>query len=367
MSAITADRLQHRALMHLTLRVFGETHRIFAGFQAYLTGLVRSETDDDGSASGARLMSAMGQVENRWRQTVQQWLQLFEAAREQAASLPFGALHAKHNHYMGAVQRSLQEDLTPQEMDTVAHLWHQRRQAALQATAERIHGDGLRLSNRIWRLENGGWNQIRSTLATAFASRTSASDLARRLEHLLGADQDLPRWAEERLYSMDARQRLRSRGGLLRGTEHRATGLAYNALRLARTELQYANHAVTTQIAAASPWVTGRYVRLSASHPKADICDELAAGGPYPVTDDLLPAHANCMCWYKEALMPVTDFARQVRGWLNGENQFLDTYRGWLGMNRPVEPLPAQLPLVDLLEAWLTLGVSDHARLLRLV
>lgn len=352
--------------MHLTLRIFGETHRIFAGFQSYLTSLVLSEADSDGNVDGARLMGATGQIESRWRQTMQQWLRLFGAAREQAASLPFGALHAKHNHYMGTVQRRLQESLTVQELDAVLSLWSQRRQAALRATELRIHGDGLNLSNRIWRLENGGLNQIRSTLATAMAQRTSAAELARRLEHLLGADQDMPRWAMGRLYGMDARERLRSRAGLLRGTEHRATGLAYNALRLARTELQYANHAVTTQIAQASPWVTGRKVALSASHPKPDICDEYAAGGPYPVTDEILPLHANCMCWYKEVLMSVSDFTNQIRGWLDGQNDFLDNYQGWLGIDRPTELWPAQMSLVDLLEAWLFLGADSHARLLRL-
>ena len=44
-----------------------------------------------------------------------------------------------------------------------------------------------------------------------------------------------------------APRRRSSSGGLLTGTENRGRGIAYNALRLARTELQFANHTVTTK------------------------------------------------------------------------------------------------------------------------
>lgn len=51
--------------------------------------------------------------------------------------------------------------------------------------------------------------------------------------------------------------------------------------------------------------------------------------------------------------MPVDEFRRQVRGWLNGENHFLDEYQTWLGGLDPVQLLPWTLSLADSLERWL--------------
>ena len=359
------DAVQHQALMRLTLRVMGETHRVFGEFQAWLTDSVLRTVDDAGNANGVGLMQTMPQIGEQWRQAVQEWVRLLEAAREQAASLPFGALVVKHNAFVGDGIR-LEETMSADDVGAIIQMWQQRRQLALQATQARIYGDGLNLSQRIWRLENGGLSQIRNTLATAMAERTSAVQLARLVEAQLGADQDMPRWTRDRLYGMTAVERRRSDVGLLRGTENRGKGISYNALRLARTELQHANHAVTTEIARHSPWVTGRFVVLSPAHPKIDICDSLAAGGPYPKDSNLLPAHPSCMCHWKEDLMPKGDFTNQVKGWLRGENAFLDDYRGWLNARQITEPMPWNMSLADSLELWLGINQGAQAAALRL-
>ena len=353
------DAIQHQALMRLTLRVMGETHQIFGKFQAWLTGLVLRTVDDAGNANGAGLMQAMPQIGEQWRQAMQEWVRLFEAAREQSASLPFGALMVKHNAFVGDGVK-LEEEMSADDVGAVVQMWKRRRQQALQATQGRIYGDGLNLSQRIWRLENGGLAQIRNTLATSMAERTNAVQLAKLVESQLGADQDMPRWTLERLYKLPAAERRSSSGGLLTGTENRGRGIAYNALRLVRTELQFANHAVTTEIAVHSPWVTGRFVVLSPAHPKIDICDTYAAGGPYPVDQEILPLHPLCLCHYKEQLMPKDNFTNQVKGWLRGENGFLDNYQGWLNARQVTEPLPWNMSLADSLEMWL--GTSQGAQ-----
>jgi hypothetical protein len=356
------DALQAQALARLTLLVMGQTHRLFGEFEDWLIGQVNRHIDSDGFVDGAVLISGFSTIDDRYRRAVQQWVKMFEQARVQAASIPFGALVVKHNAYMG----SLTEALTAENINTVTQLWQRRRQRALQAAQERVYGDGLRLSQRIWRLENGGLQNIRSTLATAMAERTNAKDLANRLEALLGADQDMPRWTDDRLYSMTPAQRAASREGLLTGTETRAQGIAYNALRLARTELQYANHAVTTEIAKHAPWVTGRFVRLSPGHPKIDVCDTLAAGGPYPKDSDLLPAHVQCMCYYEEQVMSKGVFKSQVSDWMAGESDFLDDYRDWLGVQQVTEPLPTDMSVAESLNLWLSVGRGAQAAALNL-
>ena len=133
--------------------------------------------------------------------------------------------------------------------------------------------DGLHLSQRIWRLDQGGMQAIRNTIATGMAQRTSAVELAQQLEGQLNAGEDWPRWTRARLSQMDAAERAQDAKGLLRSASDvppgGSSGISYNALRLARNEIQIANHAVTSDIAIHSPWVTGRKVAFSPAHPRA--------------------------------------------------------------------------------------------------
>ncbi len=367
--------VQQRALMRLTLFVMGETHRQLLGYQDWLVGLIRNGAEADGTADGTTLLQAIPQAEAKWRRVMAGWRSLLEAARVQAAGLPFGLLVVQHNYYFGSgVDESygsygsnrLDEEMTADAVGAIVQGWQRRRQLALEAANRRVYSDRLNLSQRIWRLENEGLATIRNTLSGAMADRTNAWDLARQLEGQLGADRDLPRWTRQRLYGMDATQRAGDRKGLLHGAENRGRGVAYNALRLARTELQYANHAVTTEIARHAPWVTGRKVVLSPTHPKIDICDELAAGGPYTKDVELLPAHPNCLCRWEDVVMESSDFNRQVKGWLDGENQFLDDYQSWLGSRQITEPLPWSMGLADSLELWLGNSQGAQAAAMRL-
>lgn len=360
------DQLQHVALMRLTLRVMGETHRILADFQSWLAGEVRRRVGDDGAVGVTDLAGLANQVESRWRQAMKEWKALFEAALVQAGSLPFGALVVRHNHFMAPVVQPVQEDFSPAEVGTIIGLWQERRARALQAASERTMPDHLTLSQRVWRLENGGLQQIQATLAGAYAERTNAYDLAARLEAQLGANQDLPRWTSTRLYRMTPTDRLNDERGLLRGEENRGRGIAYNALRLARTEIQYANVYNHIEIARHTPWTTGKKVRLSPQHPVSDVCDGLAEGGPYAVQDVIIPAHPNCLCYEEYVVMDDRQFAQQTRAWLEGNNTFLDDYQGWLGSIQPTELMPWNLTIADSLELWLNMSGDGHAAALRL-
>jgi hypothetical protein len=78
-------------------------------------------------------------------------------------------------------------------------------------------------------------------------------------------------------------------------------GLRYASMRLARSEINNAAHAVAVSDASGKPWIEGMQWELSASHPKADVCDDLAEGGP--ALDGVYPPHAvpgrphpQCFC-----------------------------------------------------------------------
>lgn len=347
----------HRAVMRLILRTYAETHRIFRQTFGYIKTQIEQSADSEGMVEGPALLGRMAAIEDRYRADVGQWASIFQQGRIQAANIAFGELVVMHNGYLGGMD----ESVTAEQVGTMIRLWEERRNRALAAAANRVQGDGLTLSARIWRLENDGLSQIRNTLMSAFAERTSAVQLARLLEPVLGAGQDCPRWAYRRLYDMTASERATDSDGLLRDDECRATGISYNALRLARTEIQNAHHAMVSDIYQNAPWVTGKWVRLSPTHPRVDICDTYAAGGPYAADEVILSLHPNCLCRYEPALMPADDFRRSVRGWLAGENRFLDDYATWLGAPSPLTLLPWTINLADSLELWLNTSRDAQA------
>ena len=363
-------RAQSRALARLTLATAGRTHELLLPVQEWLVAGVRSAARGDGTADPQALARLANSAGTRWADALRGYGRTLEVAREQAASLPFGVLVRQHNGMLAGFfaesagrrrRGALEEVLTPDDLLPTLMMWQARRDAALQATAVRTHGDGLTLSRRLWRLENEGLTRIRATLASAYDGRTNALALARQLEAELGADAQMPRWTTQRLYGMTPKQRMDDRNGLLTDSTQRARGVAYNAVRLARTELQYANHAVSSEIALHNPAVIGRWVRLSPGHPKSDVCDGWADGGPYPKTDAILPLHPQCMCFYEEKLMERAEFGRQVREWMQGEGAFLDDYAAWLGLRNPVQALPYALPVAEVLEFWLSRSHAAEA------
>ena len=349
--------------MRLQLRFTAETHRLYRALYDWLAGVVNKAADGEGLVDEASLLAALPTVEGRWLQTHRRWVQIFQRARSEAASIPFGSLVVMHNHYFRPFEesRSLHESLTTEQVGALIRLWEQRRQRALDAAAERIYSDGFNLSSRVWRLENDGLNQLRRTLSLALAERTSAARLTQQLEPLLGAGRNCPRWAYRRLYRMTPSERAIDKDGLLQEGDCASSGLAYNALRMARNEIQIAHHRMTDEIFRAAPWVESEKVRLSPQHPKPDICDDYANGGPYQPGEVLLPLHVQCMCYKEAVVMRAEQFRQQVRGWLQGENGFLDGYAEWMGTENPAQLLPWTLGLAESLERWLEMSADGHA------
>ncbi len=311
-----ADRLQHTAVTRLQLYTAGQVHALLYPFQAWLSKEVSGAADTDGIADVGKLTGVMRSAETRWRAVMQDYVALLTRARQQGGSIAFGPYRLRHNRYITAPVERLQEAFVPtlEDWGKLAEMWLRRRNYALQVAQQRVYSDGLNLSQRIWRLDHGGMQTIRNTIATGMAQRTSAVELAQQLEGQLNAGQDWPRWTRARLNKMDARERAQDAKGLLRSASDvppgGSAGISYNALRLARNEIQTANHAVASDIAIHSPWVTGRKVVLSPAHPKSDQCDTFAAGGPYDKTANFLPLHPQCvtpgqLVWTKRGQIPV--------------------------------------------------------------
>jgi hypothetical protein len=379
-----ADRIQHVAVSRLQIYVAGRVHALIYPFQAWLLREVAAAADGEGMTDAGQLAGVVRAAEPRWRAVVEDYTALLARARQQAGDIAYTPWRLKHNHLIRQPIERIQETFTPSLDDyaKLVEMWVKRRNYALQAAQSRVYSDGLNLSQRIWRLEQGGMQTIRNTIATGMAERTNAWDLAERLEGQLAAGQDWPKWSETRLSRMDARQRLASKEGLWRNADEMRrgnpdvtglltppAGISYNALRLARNEIQAANHAVTSDIAQNFPGIVGRKVVLSPAHPKSDICDDVAAGGPYDKSYNALPLHSQCLCRYEEVLMSRADFTKQASAWARGEGDFLDGYSSWLGV-RSLFPVGADaaglLELAATLDLWLGNDVDGMATVLDL-
>lgn len=79
-------------------------------------------------------------------------------------------------------------------------------------------------------------------------------------------------------------------------------GVRFAAMRLARTEINNAFHAISVSQAEEKPWVDRMQWHLSRSHPKVDICDDFAnggreGGGIYLVREVPRKPHPHCFCY----------------------------------------------------------------------
>ncbi|GAG87786.1 unnamed protein product, partial [marine sediment metagenome] len=84
-----------------------------------------------------------------------------------------------------------------------------------------------------------------------------------------------------------------------------------NALRLAKNEINMAyrmsDHLRRQQL----PFVTGIEVHLSASHPRLDMCDDLA--GKYPKGFIFMTWHVGCLCYTTSIMLNEKDSLKFMR------------------------------------------------------
>lgn len=169
-----------------------------------------------------------------------------------------------------------------------AHLWVDKR--------------GYRLSDRIWRTSGMTRRKIDTFLEQGISSGKSALELSRELEVFLQP------------------------GRTLRTKAPYGTDASYDAMRLARTEITRAHAQANEMSALMNPFVEGIGVRLSASHPKTDICDEAAAASPFPkdaIPEQYkIPMHPHCLCtYYYEMNSSTNDVVEDLRQDARGERR----------------------------------------------
>jgi len=150
--------------------------------------------------------------------------------------------------------------------------------AVYDAPHEWVDPNGYRLSDRVWNSAGMTRRHLDLYLDTAIREGRGALQMSRELERFL-----VP-------------------GRTLTTNKPYSTNASYDAMRLARTEISQASQRAHIASAAMNPFVAGMKWNLSASHPRYDICDELAKGGPngdgvYEIATYPSRPHPQCLCY----------------------------------------------------------------------
>lgn len=304
---------QQAALMRLQLYATGQVHEIFIRCWREVGAALAKVANEDGSVDGLGLVKALQALERVWKETRDEWVDTLNALRWEAAGIPFGSLARLHNSQFSNFKFQTQESggrkqeagskrpvAEADEKEGPTFVFEPPLKRVMDAADQRLYTDGLHLSQRIWNLDHEGLEGIKRELYAGVANGDSAWDIARRVEQYLGAGQDCPRWTRTRLYSLTKKDIASGdRAGLVSGDECAGQGVAYNALRMTRTEIQAIHHMATVETMQHMPWVTAEQIFLSPAHPAPDECDEVVEGGEkgdgvYPVGEIILPLHPNC-------------------------------------------------------------------------
>lgn len=107
-------------------------------------------------------------------------------------------------------------------------------------------------------------------------------------------------------------------------------GVRYAAMRLARTEINNAFHAMSAAKAADTPWIAEVEWHLSRAHPRPDECNPLAVASPYDSKETPARPHPQCMCYITPKPIEEDEF---VENFLAGDyDDYLDAElekNGW--------------------------------------
>ncbi len=356
----TVDAARQAALLRIHLALIGATHQGLLALGESLRAILARNADEKGVLDTVGYFSAQQAIQREAEAFFVRWVATFQALRWQAATLPIGGLAVQHEW-----ARRISESANQRIGESANRKWQMANgkrlfveadgegepdfdavfrpqlQAVIEAANQRIYKDGIPLSGRIWNLQAQSLSGMQQVLAQGVAEGNSAWNIAKLLQEYLGAGADCPRWTSTRLYKR-TKQDIASgdRTGLYSGAACAGQGVAYNALRLARNEIQVAHHIANDGVFAKIPWVEKEAINLSPSHPDIGCaCEDVVVNGEdgtnvYPKGEISLPIHVHCLCYKTAVLMDDTLFVEKLRGWTDGTQPWaaLDDYAGWLGV-----------------------------------
>ena len=176
-----------------------------------------------------------------------------------------------------------------------------RNQEALEAFKIRKSGkDGLDLSSRVWNYHNQFRFEIENNLAQGIKEGKSAASMAKDQKQFLVEPDKLFR----RIRDFDGKLKLSKAAKEYKPGQGVYKSSYKNALRLTRTETNMAYRSADNDRYARSKIILGYEVKLSARHPRPDICDHLK--GKYPKEFKFVGWHPQCIC-FSVPVLPSTE------------------------------------------------------------
>lgn len=363
LDSVPLGRIDHaafKALMRLQVYFTGRTHELILEFRDKAQGAILRASGRDNVMDAADAYGVQSAWLRLWGDAWTNWSAEFQQVRREAARIAFGVQAVRHTRLISD-QRSVISGQRVSESagqriseSTVTDgVYDPQLRILIGAADEYLHGDTMNLSGRIWRIDREARDGINAVLLNGIQKGDSAWNIAKELEQFLGAGQDCPRWTSMRLYGRIKKDiAAGDTTGLLSGDACDGSGVSYNALRLARTEIQKIHGLATDRMMAQQPWVREEQIHLSAAHPETDICDDVTSGGRdgqgiYEVGEIVLPLHPNCLCYKTAVLMPEAEFTSKLNGWLNGTETWseMDRYASDLGLDLSTDLMPAALNL----------------------
>jgi len=161
----------------------------------------------------------------------------------------------------------------------------------VERTLMRYRADGLKLSERLYRLNQNTKKLLENTILSGIATGESTEEIAKKVRTHF---KDASIFTEEEL--ADMRKVKGSKRGFSRS-------LNYNAKRLLRTEINNAFHEAQVYMSENDPTVIGNQWKLSNRHTIFDECDYAAKAnlyglgrGIYPTNRTPVRPHPNCIC-----------------------------------------------------------------------
>ncbi len=333
-----AWQYQQIALVRQHLYFTGETHRILNEAADEIARRVMRRGEKNEPITSVAAFLASSEAQEILQDTITRaWLPLFVKMEMEAGSLAFGTL-AVQLRWLSQQGGKVQPKT---EAITTEGVFKDQLQALVDAAGQHVYADGMTLSSRIWKLERASLDGVNQVVMNGLQNQWSAWDLAKNLEGYLGSGRDCPRWTRTRLYGLSKSEIAGgNRTGLKTGDECAGQGIAYNALRMARNEIQTMHHLATDQVMGQIPWIEQEKINLSGAHPALGCdCEKVVAGGEngdgvYPKGTISLPLHVQCMCYKTAVQMDPEQFAGTLRGWMRGEQSWaaMDQFADYLNL-----------------------------------
>lgn len=272
-----ASQQSRNAMRELDMRLIEELQQLYSSTQEQIKARLAQAVDGNNLVPMAHLKDLLRQIDDALDALGQQRNALMAQGLEQAANLGVWPYTLQGAQAVGATApAAVLESSAAMRIST----------EAVRQVLEFQAADGLTLSDRLWRLNQGAKEVLGRAIGQAVVSGWDAS---RAATALVMSGQPVP-------LDVQARMNGGKLPALLRGADLLTGdgGAMWQAERVFRTEINRAHGNAYMASAEQTPGFVGFRFLLSPRHPKPDICDLLASQNLYGLGAGVYPDAKRC-------------------------------------------------------------------------